>query len=183
MTGGFSISAGRAAMRTSLGVKGSQVQILSSRRRDRAVSPTEMPPDLRSELGKRAPQMITVDLQSILPDGRLPLACAYLEQIWSTASETAKWGQVLLQTSEPVGDGSVTVQRTSRRMTLTSSADDQRWRGSQGVSWSVVAVAALPGSQRVRGSNPLSSTLAVTSARGGFSQVRPGVEASRLISL
>jgi hypothetical protein len=32
-------------------------------------------------------------------------AHAYLEQIWSTASEVAKWGQVLLQTSEPVGGG------------------------------------------------------------------------------
>ena len=53
VTGEFSISAGHAAMRTSLGVKGSQVQILSSRRRDRVVSPTEAPPDLLADLGKR----------------------------------------------------------------------------------------------------------------------------------
>jgi len=38
VTGEFSISARRAPLRTSLGVKGSQVQILSSRRQDRAVS-------------------------------------------------------------------------------------------------------------------------------------------------
>lgn len=38
VTGGFSVSAGSTILRTSLGVKGSQVQILSFRRRDRAVS-------------------------------------------------------------------------------------------------------------------------------------------------
>jgi hypothetical protein len=54
VTGGFPVSAGRAAVRTSLGVKGSQVQILSSRRRDRAVSPSEAPPDLRPDLGKQS---------------------------------------------------------------------------------------------------------------------------------
>ena len=37
----FYISAGPAVVRTSLGVKGSQVQILSSRRRDRAAFSTE----------------------------------------------------------------------------------------------------------------------------------------------
>ena len=37
-------------------------------------------------------------------------------------------------------------------------------------------VAHLTGSQRVRGSNPLSSTLAVTSARSELSQVKAGVE-------
>jgi hypothetical protein len=41
VTGGFSISAGHVPMRTSLGVKGSQVQILSSRRRDRAAFSAE----------------------------------------------------------------------------------------------------------------------------------------------
>ena len=52
MTGGFSISAGRARMRTSLGVKGSQVQILSSRRRERAVSCViKMPPFRMSSCG------------------------------------------------------------------------------------------------------------------------------------
>jgi len=58
VTGGFSISAGHGALRTSLGVKGSQVQILSSRRRDRAVSLSEMPPDLCPDLGKGLLQLI-----------------------------------------------------------------------------------------------------------------------------
>jgi hypothetical protein len=59
VTGGFLISAGHAAMCTSLGVKGSQVKILSSRRRDRPVSPSETPLDLRPDLGKRLLQVIT----------------------------------------------------------------------------------------------------------------------------
>ena len=67
MTGGFSISAGRARMRTSLGVKGSQVQILSSRRRDRAVSLSEMPPDLSPDLRKGL-------LQSIISGSSIDLA-------------------------------------------------------------------------------------------------------------
>src|SRR3954447_11896351 len=45
-------------LRTCLGVKGSQVQILSSRRRDRAVSLSEMPPDLCPDLGKGLLQLI-----------------------------------------------------------------------------------------------------------------------------
>ena len=58
VTGGFSVSAGRRTVRTSLGVKGSQVQILSSRRRDRAVSLSEMPPDLCPDLGELSAQLI-----------------------------------------------------------------------------------------------------------------------------
>ena len=54
----FYISAAPAVVRTSLGVKGSQVQFLSSRRRDRAVSLSEMPPDLCSDLGKGLLQWI-----------------------------------------------------------------------------------------------------------------------------
>src|SRR6185312_16511021 len=50
----FYISAAPAVVRTSLGVKGSQVQILSSRRRDRAVSLSEMPPDLCPDAMKGA---------------------------------------------------------------------------------------------------------------------------------
>ena len=41
----------------------------------------------------------------------------------------------------------------------------------------------LTGSQRVRGSNPLSSTLAVTSARSGSSQVNAAFIGLLLISL
>jgi hypothetical protein len=77
VTGGFSISAGHVPMRTSLGVKGSQVQILSSRRRDRAVSPSEMPPDLCPDLGKGLLQLI-INGSSIDLAGWPISACARL---------------------------------------------------------------------------------------------------------
>ena len=121
------IFAGHVPLRASLGVKGSQVQILSSRRRDRAVSPSETPPDLRSDLGKRLRTMITSGSSVDLADGRFPLA----RGIWSKSGARRRDGEM--------GSGSapdfracwrrlVTVRRTSRRMPGRSSARSSVWR-------------------------------------------------------
>ena len=63
------------------------------------------------------------------------------------------------------GDHRLTRLPSGRRRRVPSA-----WQGAV-----AQLVAHLTGSQRVRGSNPLSSTLAVTSARSEFSQVRAGV--------
>jgi len=108
MTGGFSISAGRARMRTSLGVKGSQVQILSSRRLDRAVSPSEMTPDLCLDLGKGLLQWIisgsSIDLAGWPISACARLSGANLEHGVETRRNRVRFCSRLLSRLATVGD-------------------------------------------------------------------------------
>lgn len=63
------------------------------------------PPVSRVSCGYRPPGRSTADLQVILVRVVAHDAHAFLEHIWSTASEPVKWGRGLLQTPGPVGDG------------------------------------------------------------------------------
>ena len=58
-TSGFFVSAAQSTLQATLGVKRSQVQILSSRRRDRVVSLHEASPDLRPDLHRPLSEWIT----------------------------------------------------------------------------------------------------------------------------
>jgi hypothetical protein len=108
VTGGFSISAGHVPRRTSLGVKGSQVQILSSRRRDRAVSSAEDAARLCADLGELLIQLIisgsSVDLVGWLNSASARVSGANLEHGVEARRNGVRFCSRLLSRLATVGD-------------------------------------------------------------------------------